>query len=72
MELNRFTSESRASPRSPASLSSEDVESLARLIAELRELTLSRGSYAAATDFLKRFGYEADAHVLVRPEAVAN
>lgn len=72
MEPNGFITEPGASPATGAALTANDIETLARLMAELRELTQSRGSFAAASEFLKRFGYDSDASALVRPERLAN
>jgi hypothetical protein len=72
MEFNEFSWERHEPLGAGAALSVADVEAMAKLMAELRELTQSRGSYLAASEFLKRFGYEADSTVLVRPEALAN
>jgi hypothetical protein len=53
-------------------LTAADIEVLSRLMLELREITLSRSSYLAATDFLKRFGFDTDSSTLVRPEQLAH
>ncbi len=70
MEFNEFSWERQQPIRPGASLSSADIEAMARLLAELKEVTLSRGTYVAATSFLKRLGYEVDTASLVRPEAL--
>jgi hypothetical protein len=61
-----------AAARSRGALTTSDIEALRRLMIEVRELTLSRATYSAATDFLKRFGGEADDLELVRPEAIVD
>jgi hypothetical protein len=71
MEFNEFSWERQQPIRPGASLSATDIEAMARLLAELKEVTLSRGTYLAATTFLKRFGYEVDSSALVSPEAMA-
>ena len=55
-----------------ATLTPEDIAAMARLMAELKELTLSRGSYQAASEFLKRLGFDGKDDVLVRPERIPN
>lgn len=71
MEYSEFAWE-RHQPRDAGlALSATDVETMARLMSELRDLTLSRASYIAASDFLKRFGCDTDGSALVRPEALA-
>jgi hypothetical protein len=72
MEYNEFSWERRSPLGAGAALSAADVEMITKLMLELRELTLSRASYIAASDFLKRFGYNADSSALVCPEALAN
>jgi hypothetical protein len=72
MEFNEFAWERQAPPSAGVALSAADVETMIKLMAELRELTLSRASYIAASDFLKRFGQDADSSALVRPEVLAN
>lgn len=72
MEYNEFSWERQRSLGSGAALSAADIEAMTKLMVELRDLTLSRASYVAASDFLKRFGHDADSSSLVRPEAIAN
>jgi len=72
MEYSEFTRERQLPRDVGVTLSAAEVETMAKLLAELRELTLSRGSYIAASDFLKRFGCDTDSSGLVRPEAVAH
>ena len=72
MEFNEFSWERQRSLSSGAALTAADIEAMTRLMVELRDLTLSRASYVAASEFLKRFGYDVDASSLVRPEAFAN
>jgi hypothetical protein len=72
MEYNEFAWERNPPPGAGMTLSAADVATMTKLMAELRELTLSRASYIAASDFLKRFGHDADSSALVRPEALAN
>jgi hypothetical protein len=55
----------------PRELSIADIEAIARLLMELREITLSRATYAAATDFLRYFGFDVGDSTLVRPEKTA-
>jgi hypothetical protein len=71
MDYNEFSLDRQRPPGEAAHLSAEDVATLSRLMLELRDVTLSRASYLAATDFLKRFGFDADGATLVRPEQVA-
>ena len=72
MEYRDFSWEGQRSSRSNVELTAADIEAMSRLMLELRDLTLSRASYVAATDFLKRFGVEVDSDTLVRPEQVRN
>lgn len=72
MELNEFSWERQRSLSTGAALSADDIEAMTRLMVELRDVTLSRASYVAASDFLKRFGHDVDSSALVRPEAIAN
>jgi hypothetical protein len=51
-------------------LDARDVAMLSSLIRELRDLTQSRGSFAAATDFLRRIGAETDSPRLVPADAL--
>jgi hypothetical protein len=67
MEFNEFSWERRTPSPAGATLSATEIETAARLLAELRELTMSRATYLAATDLLKRLGYEADRAALVQP-----
>lgn len=46
-------------------LDARDVVVLSSLIRELRDLTQSRGSFAAASDFLRRLGAETESPRLV-------
>ncbi len=72
MERNEFNWDLHQ-PHDPlAALTPAEIEQMARLMSELKELTQSRGSYQAATEFLKRFGYDGDIDTLVRPERLAN
>lgn len=52
----------------PPAMSAEDLAQLVRMIEELRELTQSRRTYAAAAAFLHRLGYPLDSG-LVLPDA---
>lgn len=72
MEYSEFSWERQSSLRAGAVLSSADIEAMARLMSELRELTQSRATYATASDFLRRFGYEADHGTLVQADQLAN
>lgn len=72
MEYSEFSWERQQPLSAGAALSVADIELMTKLMAELRDLTLSRQSYMAASNFLKRFGQDADASVLVRPETLAN
>lgn len=72
MDHTDFSWERRNPPRPAVELSAEDIETIARLMLELRDITLSRASYQAATDFLKRFGFDIDSGALVRPEQLAH
>jgi hypothetical protein len=72
MDYNEFSWERRASNVSGTSLSAADVETMAKLMRELREITLSRKTYAAATDFLRRFGSDVGASTLVEPDTLPN
>ena len=51
-------------------LDARDVVVLSSLIRELRDLTQSRGSFAAASDFLRRFGAETESPRLVPADAL--
>jgi hypothetical protein len=46
-------------------LDARDIDVLSSLIRELRDLTQSRGSFAAASDFLRRIGAETESPRLV-------
>ena len=70
MDYNEFSWERSPQISSGAALSASDIETIARLMLELRDTTLSRSTYTAATDFLKRFGVDIDSSALVRPEAI--
>lgn len=72
MEFNEFTWERQSPLGASVTLSAADVETMTKLMSELREMTLSRATYIAASDFLKRFGFDTDSSSLVRPEALAN
>ena len=72
MDYNEFSWERRVPSVSGTSLSAADVETMAKLMMELREITLSRKTYAAATDFLRRFGGDVEASVPVEPDALPN
>jgi len=72
MDYNEFSWERRNADVSGTSLSAADIETMAQLMMELREITLSRQTYAATTDFLRRFGIAVDASSLVEPEALPN
>lgn len=51
-------------------LDARDVVVLSSLIRELRDLTQSRGSFAAASDFLRRLGTETESPRLVPADAL--
>jgi hypothetical protein len=51
-------------------LDARDVVVLSSLIRELRDLTQSRGSFAAASDFLRRLGAETESPRLVPADAL--
>ncbi|MGE0765486.1 MAG: hypothetical protein AB7L90_03390 [Hyphomicrobiaceae bacterium] len=70
MDTNEFLRERQKTSSSTVQLSVEDVEILSRLMVELREATLSQATYLAATNFLKRFGFDVDGSALVRMEPV--
>lgn len=72
MDYNEFSWERRNPDIVGTSLSAADVETIAKLMMELREMTLSRKTYAATTDFLRRFGIDVDASALVQPDALPN
>ncbi|MFV0298675.1 MAG: hypothetical protein ACK5JT_21440 [Hyphomicrobiaceae bacterium] len=72
MGTAEFTWEQQQSTPATTTFSVDDIKSLAQLMAELKELTQSRGTYAAASDFLKRFGMNNGDDTLVRPERLAN
>lgn len=46
-------------------LTAREIETLSSLMRELRELTQSRRSFAAASDFLRRLGAEAEGPRLI-------
>ncbi|MFM9942554.1 MAG: hypothetical protein ACKVP7_24000 [Hyphomicrobiaceae bacterium] len=52
-------------------LSTEDVAKLIKLMRELRELTQSRTTYAAASEFLAQMTGERDTQSLINPEILA-
>lgn len=54
--------------RSGIHLDAKEVDEVADLLRELRELTLSRGSFRACCDFLARYAGETDAPSLVPAE----
>ena len=72
MEYSEFSWERHQPRDAGVALSAAEVETMTKLMTELRELTLSRASYIAASDFLKRFGCDADSSALVRPELIAH
>ena len=72
MEYSEFTWERQPPLGASVTLSATDVETMTKLMSELREMTLSRATYIAASDFLKRFGSDTDSSALVRPEALVN
>jgi hypothetical protein len=72
VEYREFSWEGQRPSQSHAELTAADIEVLSRLMLELREITLSRSSYLAATDFLKRFGFDTDSSTLVHPEQLAH
>ena len=51
-------------------LDARDVAVLSSLIRELRDLTQSRGSFAAASEFLRRIGAETESPRLVPADAL--
>jgi hypothetical protein len=51
-------------------LDAQDVATLSALMSELREMTQSRRSFAAASAFLRRFGAESEGPRLVPAEAL--
>lgn len=51
-------------------LDARDVVVLSSLIKELRDLTQSRGSFAAASEFLRRLGVETESPRLVPADAL--
>jgi hypothetical protein len=60
-----------APPRAPGTmLDARDVAVLSSLIRELRDLTQSRHSFAAASDFLRRIGAETESPRLVPADAL--
>ena len=72
MERSEFSWERQSSLGAGEALSAADIQAIARLMLELRELTQSRGSFVAASNLLKRFGYEADGKSVVDPDPPAN
>jgi hypothetical protein len=63
-----YWSEGSGRPQASA-LTPAEIGTMVRLLAELRDLTLSRQSFEAASDFLRRFGGEVESPSLVRAEA---
>lgn len=60
-----------APSRAPGTmLDARDVAVLSSLIRELRDLTQSRGSFAAASEFLRRIGAETESPRLVPADAL--
>jgi hypothetical protein len=51
-------------------LDARDIDVLSSLIRELRDLTQSRGSFAAASDFLRRIGAETESPRLVNADVL--
>ncbi|MDX2155019.1 MAG: hypothetical protein SFW09_00800 [Hyphomicrobiaceae bacterium] len=72
MEFNELGWATQQPRSAGVALTGSDIEAIAKLMCELREVTLSRGTYVAASDFLRRFGYDADSSALVRPESCSN
>lgn len=72
MDYNELSWERQNSSRSTTELSALEIETMSRLMLELRDLTMSRTSYLAATEFLKKFGIDVDSNSLVRPEQTAH
>lgn len=72
MDHNGFSWERHSTSSAANQLSDEDIETISRLMLELREVTLSRSTYLAATAFLKRFGFDTDSSTLVRPDRIAH
>ena len=70
-----YDCESDLTPMTPSRvpgtmLDARDVVVLSSLIRELRDLTQSRGSFAAASDFLRRLGAETESPRLVPADAL--
>jgi len=72
VDYNEFSWERRNVSGSATELSAAEIETILRLMLELREITLSRASYSAATELLKKFGYDVDTGALVHPEQMAH
>lgn len=72
MEFNDLSWERHVPSAAPISLTTDDVVNLRQLLSELRDLTLSRATYAAASQLLKRFGDTDDGADLVQLDVRAN
>ncbi len=72
MERSEFNWERQSSLRAGAALSAADILAIARLMAELRELTQSRGTFIAASNFLERFGFQAEDVSVVDCQSIGN
>lgn len=70
MAFDEMTDEVRSSTRTVGLVAAE-IEVISRLLFELRDITLSRSTFQAATELLKRFGYDATDVAVVRPETRA-
>lgn len=69
MDYDQFQYSDGRRVETPSQLSAADMGTIVQLMAELRELTLSRRSFEAATDLLRRFGGEIDSPMLVPADA---
>lgn len=58
-------------PQSGAYMTADEIRDIVGLMEELRNLTLSRGTFKATSAFLARFGGEVDAPSLVSGDVLA-
>ncbi len=68
MDYTEFSWERAQSLSRGSNLSVGDIETMKQLLLELRDLTQSRASYVAASDFLRRLGEAVDTKSLVNPD----
>jgi len=72
VDYDAFSWDRQRASGSSTELSADDIQTIGRLLLELREITLSQASYLATTEFLRRFGFDVDTSSLVRSEQLAH